>query len=406
MRVVKIGIIGMGGRGVGFLRSYNKDPHPGFLLSAVCDLSEERLVQIRADFGEGFSCYTDMHEMLRESDVDAVIVATNDPDHVEPVIAALRAGKHVMAEKPLCQTVEDAVRIAEEQRKAEGIFMMGFELREVSVFKEMKKFIGEGRIGNIKVAHVFDNVSVGGLYFYHDPGKQKAFYRSLLLQKATHSLDLLNWLVGSNPVKVFGMGGLDVFGKQDDGPEVEDSLRCADCEKADSCPHYIADKKLVMDYGESVRTSDICVWNKEMDINDNSELCIMYANGVRATFQEIHFCPDYSREFWFVGTKGKMYGFYNNAGNFVIRIHKHTPAIEKADRERDVEEFHPQALPGGHGGGDPALRDEFYRCIIENVPPTDVMESAYYSTALAACAEESIESGLPVSIPQLASSHS
>ena len=57
-----------------------------------------------------------------------------------------------------------------------------------------------------------------------------------------------------------------------------------------------------------------------MDLNDNSELCITYANGGKATFQECHFTPEYSREFWLVGTKGKMYGYYDNPGRFLIRV--------------------------------------------------------------------------------------
>ncbi|NQT03506.1 MAG: hypothetical protein HQ580_15875, partial [Planctomycetes bacterium] len=129
--------------------------------------------------------------------------------------------------------------------------------------------------------------------------------------------------------------------------------------------------------------------------------CISYANGVKATFQEIHFTPEYTREFWFVGNRGKMYGYYDNPGRFQIRIQKLIPAKQHGQNLRDVEEYWPVAKPGGHGGGDLALRNEFYRRIVENDQPTDEIDSAYYSTALAACAEDSIESGMPVDIPQL-----
>ncbi len=69
--------------------------------------------------------------------------------------------------------------------------------------------------------------------------------------------------------------------------------------------------------------------------------------------------------------------------------------------ERRTEEFKPPYAGGGYGGGDDRPRDEFHRRIVGNVPPTEAHLSAYYSTALAVCAEESIASGLPVEIPAL-----
>jgi hypothetical protein len=132
-----------------------------------------------------------------------------------------------------------------------------------------------------------------------------------------------------------------------------------------------------------------------MNLNDNSLLNITYANGSRATFHECHFTSDYSREFTLTGTEGKMYGYYDNPGRFLIRIEY---AHSKNQR---TEEWKPQHLGGGHGGGDPALREEFYQRIIGNKKAGDELNSAYYSTALAICAEQSIDSGAAVSIPQL-----
>lgn len=96
-----------------------------------------------------------------------------------------------------------------------------------------------------------------------------------------------------------------------------------------------------------------------------------------------------------VGTKGKMYGYYDGPGRFLVRIeYAHAP-------DRRTEEFKPPRPEGGHGGSDGFLRDEFYRRIVEHAPSEDALHSAYYSTALAACAEESIEKGLPVAIPPM-----
>jgi len=390
MQVIRTAVIGLGGRGLYFCRSYSKDGHPGFDLRAVCDLNPACLDKVRNRFGDSISYYTDMHEMLAKTEIDAVLVTTNDPHHVAPTVAALRAGKHVLVEKPLCQSVAEAKLMIREARDSAGIFMIGFELRGVPVFRRLKQFAEEKRIGDIRIGHAFDNVSVGGNYFYHDPAKQKSFYKTLLLQKASHSLDLLNWLMGSHPVKVYAIGGLDFYGGDAD-PE----LRCRDCEKSPTCPYAVDYRRFKMDYDAVIEKQDRCVWSREMDLNDNSELCISYANGGKATFHECHFTPEYTREFWLIGAKGKMYGYYDNPGRFLIRIeYAHS-------RERRTEEFKPPYEGGGHGGGDANLQREFYRRIVEHDPPVEAVESAYYSTALAICAENSIESGMAVAIPPL-----
>jgi predicted dehydrogenase len=87
---------------------YSQESHPGFDLRALCDIDSTRFEQARAQHGSTLACYVDMHEMIQRKDVDAVIVATNDPCHVEPTLVALEYGKPVLVEKLLCQSVHDA----------------------------------------------------------------------------------------------------------------------------------------------------------------------------------------------------------------------------------------------------------------------------------------------------------
>lgn len=388
--IIRTGVIGLGGRGRYFARMYDRQGHPGFKLVAVCDADADARQRASQDLADDVAITADMHEMLARPDLDAVLVATNDPDHVEPTVAALRAGKHVLVEKPLCQSVSDARRMLAEARQASGIFMIGFELRAVSVFRQTAALLREGRIGEVKVGHAFDNVSVGGNYFFHDPARQKSFYRSLLLQKACHSIDLLNWFMGADPARVYAIGGAGVYGQG----EAADK-RCRDCDRAETCPYRVA-QSLQMDYGVTRETPDYCVWSEAMDLDDHSLLAITYANGTKATFHECHFTPDYTREFWLVGDQGKLYAYYDNPGRFLIRIeYSHDP-------ERRTEEWKPPYTGGGHGGGDNNLRDEFYQRIVDNDPPTEAQISAYYSTALAICAQQSIDTDQPVDIPPLA----
>ena len=390
-KIIGVGIVGMGGRGKYFARMYSKQGHPGLDLRAVCDRDEKLLASLHDLYGDGVAYYSDAGDLADDPNIDAVLVATHDADHVDPTVTALRAGKHVLVEKPLCQTIDDARKILDEASRAKGIFMIGLELRDCTVFQTIKRLLDEGRIGEVKVANAFDNVAVGGQYFFHNPARQKEYMKSLLLQKACHSLDLLNWFVGSDPVRVYGIGGQAFFGGGKNPAE-----RCSECSRGESCPYFIR-QKLQLDYDAVVESRDYCVWGKRMDLDDHSLLAITYANDAKATFHEVHFTPEYSREFWFVGTEGKLYGYYDNPGRFLVRIeYSHDP-------QRRTEEWKPPHTGGSHGGGDARLRDEFYRRIVENDPPVEAVNSAYYSTALAICAQESVETGQVVDIPQLRS---
>jgi len=388
--VIRTGVVGMSGRGKYWARMYDTAAHPGFQLTAVCDVNPDRLAECRDLYGDRVRYYESAEALAADADVDAVLVATDDPHHVAPSLAGLRAGKHVLVEKPLCQSIEDARLLLGEAAKAPGIFLIGFELRDCTVFQTMKRLLDEGRIGPVKVGHAFDNVSVGGRYFFHDPQSQKAYYKSLLLQKACHSIDLLNWFMGSEPVRVYGIGGQAYFGGGTNPAE-----RCRDCPKANTCPYFIR-SEVELDYGGVTRHCyDGCVWRADMDLDDHSLLAVTYANDAKATFHETHFTPEYSREFWLVGTAGKMYGYYDNPGRFLVRIeYAH-------DAERRTEEWKPPHTGGSHGGGDARLRDEFHRRIVENDPPTEALASAYYSTALAIRGQESIETGRVLDIPPL-----
>ena len=379
-----IGVIGLGGRGRYFCDLYGENPRSHLI--AVCDLSPQRLDLVRNKWGSSLRYFTDMNDMLVMPGLDAVIVATDDPHHTEPTVTALRAGKHIMVEKPLAQTVTDCQFMVEEAGKAKGIFMIGFELRHCILFERVRALLDEGAVGKVLLGWAVDNVSVGGNYYYHGRARRREYIKSLLIQKACHSLDLLNWFMDGRPQQVFAYGGLSYYG----GREPNDK-RCRDCKQAVSCPFFVQHDRFIMDYGAAVETDDLCVWAEECDVLDNSVLAIQYDNGTRATFTECHFTPEYSREFTLVGDKGKLYALYNNEGHFLIRVqHRFSD---------HVDEYRPIYLGGHHGGGDLRIMEEFLDCIESGRQPRASLQAAYDSTVLAICAEESIETGRPIDIP-------
>lgn len=382
---VSVGVVGLGGRGRYLCDMYGGGPRSR--LTAICDVSPERLAMVQRRWPTA-SSFASLDDMLAHADLDAVIVATDDPHHAEPTIAALRAGKHVMVEKPMAQTVADCQRMAEAAARAPGVFMIGLELRHCVLFERVRQLLDAGAIGRVLLGWGIDNVSVGGNYFYHGRMRRRDYIGSLLIQKACHSLDLLNWFMGGSPRQVFAYGDLSYYG----GTEPSDK-RCRDCSRATTCPFFVNHDRFAMDYGVNVEVDDLCVWGNDADVPDNSVLAIAYDNDTRATFTECHFTPEYTREFTLVGEDGKLYALYNNEGNFLIRVQQ-----RHSDHH---DEYRPVYTGGHHGGGDLRIREEFLDCIREGRQPRANVQAAYDSTVLAICAEESIRTGSPVDIPPL-----
>ena len=387
-RKVGLGILGLGGRGVNFGgKSFLKNGN--FNIVSVCDLQQAKCDAAKAIFGDHVHTYTDMNAFLKDPKLEAVIVATPDYAHAECAVAVLKAKKHLYLEKPMAQTIEDCDRIIRAWEGSGTVFMVGLELRYCTLMQQTKAFIEAGKIGRIRIGTVIDNVSVGGAYFYHNNYRYIHYVKSLVLQKGTHSLDLANWLVDSTPVRVFSSAGLDVFGGNE-SPE----KRCSDCEKTKTCPYYMDRSAFKTDYDRIFRErKDLCVYAKDCDVSDNSLVLIDYESGARLGYMECHFTPEYTREFMFVGDRGKIEAFYNNEQDFKIKLWKRF--------EKEPQYFYPPKVEGGHGGGDTGIISDFYRLIEKGKPCMKGVRGARDSAAIAIAAFESEKSGLPVMIPRV-----
>lgn len=265
---------------------------------------------------------------------------------------------------------------------------MGFCLRYNNLYRKAKEIIASGEIGKIRLAHVVDSVERGSAYFFHSWHRLRKNSGGLLLQKATHSLDIINWMVDSKPVSVYALGGLDVFGGKESSAK-----SCADCSKKKTCPEFIDSKRYHSDYlsGKALAIEDKCVFANEIDIMDNETLMIKYENGAKASFVECHFTPDYKREFSFIGDKGRLdvLDFYTQNG---IGTPYHEVTVSKRHSAETVKHY-VQLGDGGHGGGDTAMMKEFIE-VLSGKKKTLLADgmTGVISTAIAAAAEQSISS--------------
>ncbi len=385
MEPIKFGVVGLGGRGVYLASAFDKDPRARVV--ALCDQNPDRLEAARRALGgDGRACYLSLAEMLADPQVEAVVVATHDAAHGSNGVDVLRARKHLFLEKPMAQTIEECDAMIEAWKDSGVVFMVGLELRYCTLCEAMRAVLDEGTIGDVKLAYAVDNVSVGGDYYYHGSKRRQDFVKSLVLEKGTHTLDLMNWFIGANPQRVYAEGALDVF-----GGEAPNDKRCRDCDEKDTCPYYVA-SEFTMDYGQVLRDKeDLCVYAQECDTHDNSVVTVWYDSGAKMSYLECHFTPDYSREFTLIGTKGRMYGFYNNEQDFRIELtYRHST-------RKDV--LHPEKRPGGHGGGDPRIQDEFLRLVQAGEAACPGVLGARNSAAIAIASHEAVQRCQPVAIP-------
>ena len=153
-RPLRVAVLGAGYWGPNLIRNFNEAP--GADLAAVADLSEERLATIRKRYPSA-RVTTDHREILADPAIDAVAVATPIKTHRALCEAALAAGKHVLVEKPLAGTVEDATAIVRAAERAGRTLMVGHTFVYNPAVATVRRAIERGDLGRI---HYIDSQRV------------------------------------------------------------------------------------------------------------------------------------------------------------------------------------------------------------------------------------------------------
>ena len=197
---IRTGIIGIGNMGSQHAANIFGGKCPDLVLSAVCDLKEERLHWAEETFGPEVRLFNDASEMLDSGFIDACIVAVPHYGHCALVTECLRRGIHVMCEKPAgVYTKEVREMNAEADRHPDVVFGMMFNQRTNPVYWKMKAIVDSGLYGQIRRT----NWIVTDWYrpqAYYDSGGWRATWDGegggVLLNQCPHQLDLFVWIAG------------------------------------------------------------------------------------------------------------------------------------------------------------------------------------------------------------------
>jgi predicted dehydrogenase len=157
----------------------------------------------------------DLAAAVREHGVDVVIVTTPDATHADYIVTALDAGADVVVEKPLTTTADGVRAIADAVERTGRSVTITFNYRYAPRNTALKQVIASGAIGEVTSVHfewVLDTAH--GADYFRRWHRDKANSGGLLIHKASHHFDLVNWWIADSPVRVFASGGLRFYGAE------------------------------------------------------------------------------------------------------------------------------------------------------------------------------------------------
>lgn len=193
--MLKAGIVGCGGIANGKHMPAIKRVGE-IAMVAFCDIIEEKAVKAKAEYGsEDARIYTDYKELLeKEEGLDVIYVLTPNRSHCEISVAALKAGKHVMCEKPMAKTYEEAKLMVETAKETGKLLTIGYQSRYRGDSIYLKKACQEGELGEIYYAkaHAIRRRAVPTWGVFLNEFEQGG---GPLIDIGTHALDLTLWMM-------------------------------------------------------------------------------------------------------------------------------------------------------------------------------------------------------------------
>ncbi len=338
-------IVGVGARGASFARRLAAMPEVD--LRWLVDASADRLATSLAKIAPAAPRATRaLAAALDDPGVEAVFVTVPDHLHAPVAIAALKAGKHVFLEKPLATTCADAAAIIEAWRVSGRCLRLGYVLRDAAFFREIRQIVRAGSLGRIQSIRLTDDLSlVHGASYMRRWHRSSAHSGGLLVHKGCHDLDMVCWLLDTQPVRIASFGGRELF----DRPAP--AGHCSVCPERGACPYADTGAYEARTPAEAADPTafdlDRCVYGAQ--IVDNQIVAFELAGGARGTYALAMRNPGRSeRRIAILGERGRLDGVFERG------------VYDLAIDGRPARRREPAAGEGaGHGGGDAGALNGF-----------------------------------------------
>jgi predicted dehydrogenase len=353
-------IVGAGNRG---LHMYAVPLYKKFRdvakIVGVYDINHKRAKLMQREAGGDFPVYNSFQEMLDSSKADAVIITTVDCYHHEYIIQSLEAGCDAITEKPMTIDADKCNAILEAEKRTGKKVIVTFNARCGPFPTKIKELIRSGAIGDVLSVHfewLLDTVH--GADYFRRWHRKMGNSGGLLIHKATHHFDMVNWFIEQDPVAINAYGTRRFYGPTRD----KRSERCLTCNYKETCEFYLDitqsnSRELYLECEDvDGYFRDRCIFSEEIDIYDTMSLNVKYSGGAMMSYSLTAHSPYEGYKLSINGTGGRL-----EAETFSKSTHD-TFAGASANRlrlyNRKGEEIiiNVPVLSGSHGGSDEVLQ--------------------------------------------------
>jgi len=417
--------VGIGGRSNMYTRAITESHKEVAELVGFCDTNQARMDLRNSVLPEGVGPVPtypadQFDRMVAETKPDKVIVTSVDATHSDYIIRAMELGCDVVTEKPMTTDEDKCTRILQTRKETGRDLQVTFNYRYSPPRSQVKEILDAGAVGTpLSVDfHWWLDTRHGADYFrrWH---RRRGNSGSLLVHKATHHFDLVNWWLGARPVEVFCMGRRAFY-----TPENADRLfglagrgeRCHGCPVSEKCPFHLdlaASDGLRTMYLECEHVygyfRDRCVFSDQIDICDVMNVSVRYDTGVTMSYSLNAYNPIEGYTIAFNGDRGRLEHracentYISGDGTVPGELAKHNVSITHIPAFEAPRQIEVRTGSGGHGGGDSPLLDDVFL----PDPPADPLRrkaghlDGAFSILTGVAAYHSIDTGKPVKISDL-----
>ncbi|MGW0582145.1 Gfo/Idh/MocA family protein [Streptomyces sp. NPDC002920] len=413
---LRAAVVGTGHRAQTFTRDLAA--RPGHRVVALCDPNPTRMAfhnRLLAEAGEPPATVWEpdrFGELLAKEGIDEVVVTTVDAEHDHYIVPALRAGCRVVTEKPMTVDAARCARILDTVRETGNPLTVAFNYRFNPVHETVRALLAEGAVGEILSVH-FEwllDTRHGADYFrrWH---REKRNSGGLMVHKASHHFDLVNWWLADTPEEVFGYGRLAFY-----GPEAgarhglrRDYTRAHGADAATTDPFALdlaADDTLRALYLDAERDDgyhrDRNVFGGPVTIEDDMAVLVRYARGATMTYHLTAYSPWEGYRVMVNGSAGRL--------ELDVEESRWQPPDTPADTGSGVRltlrplwkppvDLPVTVLREPHGGGDTRMLDALFGPGPSSATATERDGALALSVGLAA--NRCFETGHPIRITDL-----
>lgn len=376
--MLRVGIIGYGGRVSHMARALSVF-HIPYRVAAVADPRWRDIQAADDGFLSAATFYDSADELLAQAgELDGVMIGTRCALHTEMACKVAATGLPLFLEKPVAITFDQIRRLDKSFRDYPAPTVVSFPLRLSPVVQRVKEIIDSGQIGTVENVVAWCNVPYGTVYFrsWHRNFDQNG---GLFLQKATHDLDNINYLLSQPPVWVSALKARRIF-----GGDMPFDLQCKDCHLCESCTEspftrfrtgYESDE---VDFPER---NSYCVFSKGFEIEDMGSCLLEYASGAQVSYTQNFFTRYLAaqRGARLYGYKGTIeFDWYRNQ----VKVFSHrSPTVETIDFSGNMPHF----------GGDRELCYDFLMAMRDSTPSRSPLDAGILSALTCLWARESAD---------------